>query len=434
MTQPAIDRLTPEAIQQWQFARFKPHWEEIAANSPFHAERFRALGIGPSDIHSWADLQKLPALETKTLLERNLDFPAVPQSRLRRILVSGGTTGSPKIGFYADNLGDMLQEWATVWLGAGLTADDVAAVLCPIPLASGMLITEFLEAAGCTTLPVGLTTPPEFAARLMKQLGATVVVSQPSTVQHFAEQIRAFNYQPGDFTIRKMYLGSEVLTPNTRRSLEAEWGCEIFDTSGSSETGMIGAECPEHDGHHLAVGSAYFEILDQETRMPVTEGVGQLYITTLLNLGLPLIRYDMKDLVRVTHAPCRCGRTTPRIWFRGRADDRFVLMTGVKFFSYQVDAALEAFDAITASYNVIATGDQKQDHIRLVIEAHDAARDDADLKARLSKAIIASSVDFSEIHAAGLVSDPEVEFVPIASLPRTPRGKIMNRFQDRRTA
>lgn len=428
-----IDRQPADAITDWQFARFKAHWQEVAANSPFHAERFRELGVAPADIRSWKDLRKLPALETKTLLERNLDFPAVPPSRLRRILVSGGTTGHPKIGFYADNLREILSEWAAVWQGAGLTSEDVAAVLCPIPLASGMLITEFLEEAGCTTLPVGLTTPPEFAARLMKQLGATVIVSQPSTVQHFAEQIRAFNYAPGDFQIRKMYLGSEVLTPNTRRQLEADWGCEIFDTSGSSETGMIGAECPQHDGHHLAVGSAYFEILDQETREPVTEGVGQLYITTLLNLGLPLIRYDMKDLVRVTNEPCRCGRTTPRIWFRGRADDRFVLKTGVKFFSYQLDAALEPFDAITASYNVIATGDHQHDRITVVIEAHDTAREDAGLKNRISKAIIGSSVDFNEIHAAGLVNDPEVEFVPIGSLPRTPRGKIMNRFQDRRT-
>ena len=434
MTRAAIDREAPEAIGAWQFARFTAHWEEVAANSPFHAERFGALGIGPSDIRSWADLQKLPPLDTKTLLARNLEFPAVPQARLRRILVSGGTTGHPKIGFYADNLHEIIKEWAAVWQGAGLTPEDVVAVLCPIPLASGMLITEFLEEAGCTTLPVGLTTPPEFAARLMRQLGATAIVSQPSTVQHFAEQIRAFDYRPADFGIRKMYLGSEVLTKNSRRGLEAEWGCEIYDTSGSSETGMIGAECPEHDGHHLAVGSAYFEILDQETHAPVTEGVGQLYITTLLNLGLPLIRYDMKDLVRVTSEPCRCGRTTPRIWFRGRADDRLVLKTGVKFFSYQVDAALEPFDAITASYNVIASGDRGQDRIRLVIEANDAAHAEAGLKHRISTAIIGSSVDFSEIHASGLVADPEVEFVPIGSLPRTPRGKILHRFQDRRTA
>lgn len=430
---PAIDRQAPEAIRAWQFARFKAHWAEVATHSPFHAERFRTLGTGPSEIRSWGDLATLPPLDTQTLLASNLDFPAVPQARRRRILVSGGTTGTPKIGFYADNLREILREWAGVWQGAGLTPEDVIAVLCPIPLASGMLITEFLEEAGCTTLPVGLTTPPEFAARLMQQLGVTAIVSQPSTVQHFAEQIRAFDYRPAAFGLKKMYLGSEVLTSGTRRHLEAEWGCEIFDTSGSSETGMIGAECREHAGHHLAVGSAYFEILDQETQAPVTEGLGRLYITTLLNLGLPLIRYDMKDLVRVTSEPCRCGRTTPRIWFRGRADDRFVLKTGVKFFSYQVDAALERFDAITASYNVIAEGDHQQDRIRLVIEAHDAALGQADLKKMVSRALIGSSVDFSEIHASGLVGDPDVEFVPIGSLPRTPRGKIMHRFQDRRS-
>ncbi len=430
----ASDRLSAEAIQEMQFERFRTHWDQVYAHSPFHAARFNALGTTPADIRSWQDLQKLPPLETKTLLAENLQFPAAPAAGLRRIIVSGGTTGNPKICFYGQNLRDITREWAAVWQASELSGDDVAAVLCPIPLASGMLIMELLEEIGCTSLPVGITTPPEFAARLMRQLGATVIVSQPSTLQHFAEQVREFGYQPQEFGIRKVFLGSEVLTQNTRRRVEAEWQCEVFDTSGSSEVGLIGAECRAHDGHHLAVRCAYFEVRDMETGRSVEEGVGQLYITTLMNLGLPLIRYDMKDLVRVTNQPCACGRTTPRIWFRGRADDRFVLKTGVKFYSYQVDAALEPFGAITGSYNVIARGDQAADHLTVIIEAPEGVHGDRDLMASVSKAIIKSSVDFSEIHAAGLVSNPEVQFVAIGALDRTGRGKIKDRFRDHRSA
>jgi phenylacetate-coenzyme A ligase PaaK-like adenylate-forming protein len=153
-----------------------------------------------------------------------------------------------------------------------------------------------------------------------------------------------------------------------------------------------------------------------------------------MNLGLPLIRYDMKDLVRVTNQPCACGRTTPRIWFRGRTDDRFVLKTAVKFYSYQVDAALEPFGAVTGSYNVIARGDQAAEHLTVIIEADEAVHGDRDLMASISKAIIRSSMDLSEIHAAGLVSDPEVRFVAIGALERTGRGKIKDRFRDHRSA
>ena len=427
------DQLPIQTIEDIQFQTFKVHLEEVCANSKYYSEKFKELAIKPSDITSWKDLQKLPILDTKTLLANNSDFPAVPIARLRRVIVSGGTTGSPKICFFADNMREIIQIWAPVWQAAELTAEDMVTILCPIPLASGMIITEILEEIGCTSLPVGITTPPEFSARLMQKLNATVIVSQPSTLQNFTEQIKKFNYYPKDFNIKKVFLGSEVLTQNTRRHVEEEWNCEVFDTSGSSEVGMIGSECREHNGHHLAVGSAYFEVLGLETGMPVSEGVGQLYITTLLNIGLPLIRYDMKDIVKITNKPCKCGRTTPRIWFMGRADDRLVLKTGVKFYSYQVDEALAVFDKMTISYNIIATGDHQKDSIKLVIEAQDTAHDDKELKQKVSQAIINSSVDFNEIYCSKLVNDPQVEFVPIGTLERTGRGKIKNRFQDLRS-
>jgi phenylacetate-CoA ligase len=427
------DQLPLTAIEAQQFQQFETHFKAVCSGSKYYSRQFEKLGIEHSDIRSWKDLQKLPILDTKTLLENNLDFPAVPDSRLRRVIVSGGTTGNPKICFFGDNMREIIQKWAEVWQAAELKKEDVVSVLCPIPLASGMLITELIEAIGCTSLPVGITSPPEFAARLMKQLNATAIVSQPSTLQHFAEQIKEFGYSPRDFNLKKVFLGSEVLTNNIRKTVEGVWGCEVFDTSGSSEVGLIGAECIEHNGHHLAVGCAYFEILDLETKSPIKEGLGQLYVTSLLNIGLPLIRYDMKDIVRITSEPCACGRTTPRIWFMGRADDRLVFKTGVKFYSYQVDAALESFTNITLDYNVIVTGDERQESIKLAIEVPDSTTPNPALSKSISRAIINSSVDFNEIHNSDLVKDPEVEFVSRGTLERTARGKIKNRFQDLRT-
>ncbi len=426
------DRLPAKTIEDLQFRQFKVHLEELSANSKYYVEEFKETGIKPSDIASWDDLQKLPILDTKTLLARYADFPAVAHARLRRVMVSGGTTGSPKICYFDDHLREIIEIWAAVWNGAELTGEDTVTVLSPIPLASGLMITEIVEEIGCTSLPVGHTTPPEFSAKLMQKLNATVITSQPSTLQHFTEQIKAFNYYPKDFNIKKIFLGSEVLTAKTRKHVEREWNCEVFDTSGSAEAGMIGSECREHSGHHLAVGTAYFEVLDLETGLPIREGLGQLYITSLLNLGLPLIRYDMKDIVKITNEPCKCGRTTPRIWFMGRADDRLLLKTGVKFFAYQVDEALEPFDKITMAYNVIATGDDEMDCIKLVIEAQNTALNDAELKQQISRAIINSSLDFNEIYSGKMVKAPEVEFVSIGTLERTPRGKIKKRFQDLR--
>lgn len=415
-----------------QFQSFAKLLREARAHSKFYAETL--AGIDPDELRSFRDLDKLPILETGALVTRGPDLPAVPRSRLRRVLVSGGTTGNPKVCFFADNLDEILRGWAETWRSCiGLTPEDLVAVLCPLPLASGTLITEVLEGIGCSTIPLGLTTPPEVTARLMKLLGATAIVSHPSTVVMLGRDVRALGYEPKDFALEKILVGSEVLTERTRRHIEREWGCEVFDTSGSSELGMIGAECGQHDGHHLAMDSAYFEVLDLETRAPVEEGSGRLYAITLQNLGLPLIRYDMKDLVRITREPCPCGVATPRIWFMGRADDRLILKTAVKLYAYQVDDALEGFDEITSEYNLIATDDGDVDAIRVIIEAADPAYCQQALAQRVSEAIIESSLDFRELYDAGLVRAPEIEFTAIGSLERTVRRKIKDRFRDQRT-
>lgn len=415
-----------------QFQRFAKLLREAATQSKYYAETLAGLPL--DDLRSFRDLDKLPTLDTGTLLARGADFPAVPKSRLRRVMVSGGTTGNPKICFFADNLDEVLRVWAETWRACiGLQPEDMVAVLCPLPLASGILITELLELIGCSTIPLGLTTAPEVTARLMQRLEANVIVSQPSTVLRLARDVRALGYEPKDFGIRKMLLGSEVLADRTRRQIEGEWGCEVFDTSGSSELGMIGAECRQHDGHHLADDSAYFEVLDLEQRTAVEEGLGRLYATTLLNLGLPLIRYDMKDIVRVTHAPCPCGVATPRIWFMGRADDRFILRTGVKLYAYQVDDALAGFADLTSDYNVVVRDEGDADAIRVTIEVADPAHCREALTPRVAEAFIGSSVDFRELYDARLVRAPEIEFTAMGSLERTARGKIKDRFRDQRT-
>ncbi len=420
------------AVEDRRFQRFAELLRQARDHSKFYAETLAGLDL--AGVRSFRDLDKLPILETSTLVTRGADLPAVPKSRLRRVLVSGGTTGNPKVCFFADNLDEILRGWAETWRACiGLVPEDLVAVLCPLPLASGTLITELLEVIGCSTIPLGLTTPPEVTARLMKLLGATAIVSHPSTVVMLGRDVRALGYDPKDFALKKILVGSEVLTERTRRHIEREWGCEVFDTSGSSELGMIGAECGQHDGHHLAVDSAYFEVLDLEERTPVEEGSGRLYATTLLNLGLPLIRYDMKDLVRVTHAPCPCGVATPRIWFMGRADDRLVLKTAVKLYAYQVDDALEGFDDITSEYNLIATDEGDVEAIRVIIEAADPAHCQQALARQVSAAIIESSIDFRELYDAGLVRAPEIEFTAIGSLERTARRKIKDRFRDQRT-
>src|SRR5262245_57409621 len=104
MTTAGDDRAPLETIEGEQLRRFRAYFAEVCKGSRYYAEKLAELGLTPADISTFEDLRRLPALDTKTLLERNADLPAVTRDRLRRIIVSGGTTGRPKICFFADNM------------------------------------------------------------------------------------------------------------------------------------------------------------------------------------------------------------------------------------------------------------------------------------------------------------------------------------------
>jgi len=65
---------------------------------------------------------------------------------------------------------------------------------------------------------------------------------------------------------------------------------------------------------------------------PVPPGVesAKVYVTSLFNPVLPIIRYEITDQVTVIDEPCRCGsQHRPIADIQGRLDDRFTYPGGV---------------------------------------------------------------------------------------------------------
>src|SRR5204863_7814323 len=68
------------------------------------------------------------------------------------------------------------------------------------------------------------------------------------------------------------------------------------------------------NGIHLPEDLVIYEPVDGDNR-PVDENTysSKLLITTLFNRALPLIRYEVSDIVRVSIAPCRCRKPFSRM-------------------------------------------------------------------------------------------------------------------------
>src|SRR3569623_1237296 len=85
-----------------------------------------------------------------------------------------------------------------------------------------------------------------------------------------------------------------------------------FETYGAREGMMMAAECDAHDGLHTSMETMIVEIVVREngrTRAAKPGETGEVVVTDLHNLAVPLVRYVTGDLA-VAHAEerCACGR------------------------------------------------------------------------------------------------------------------------------
>ncbi len=95
----------------------------------------------------------------------------------------------------------------------------------------------------------------------------------------------------------------------------AALGCEVFAHSGLTETGFGGGvECGAHQGYHLREADLFVEIVDPGTGRPLPDGEpGEIVVSTLCRLAMPLIRYRTGDLGHLLPGPCVCGSPFRRL-------------------------------------------------------------------------------------------------------------------------
>jgi phenylacetate-CoA ligase len=85
----------------------------------------------------------------------------------------------------------------------------------------------------------------------------------------------------------------------------------VFETYGSREFMLIGAECDQHAGLHLSLENLLVEIVDDDGRPTPAGQEGNVVITDLFNYGMPFVRYVNGDRAVAGFPLCPCGRGLP---------------------------------------------------------------------------------------------------------------------------
>jgi phenylacetate-CoA ligase len=111
----------------------------------------------------------------------------------------------------------------------------------------------------------------------------------------------------------KAVISSEqTLSHESRAAIERNFEAPVFDRYGSHNFGAIAHECDAHRGQHVNAESYIVEIV-RDGRAARPGETGDLLITDLTNLCVPLIRYATGDRATATDRQCSCGRGLPLI-------------------------------------------------------------------------------------------------------------------------
>ena len=327
-----IETLPRERLQQIELKRFRELLRWAKDNSPFYGRKLR--GIEPEDIRTMEDVAKVPVTEKDELRAAQEgkepylygDLLAVAPDRLSIFHQTSGTTGKPVyIPDTYESWQWVVEVWCYILYAAGFRSTDRVF----LPFVYNVYIAFWqghyaAEKLGCEVVPGGGL---ETKARIqkMKEVQATALMNTPTYGLHMAEVAKEMGLDPKrDLNIKRMISAGEPLPEPTRLRLEELWGAEVYDHIGGTEPGGWGGMCSEKKGMHVIEPHYLFEMVDLETMSkPIPPGTkGVAVITPLCRKCIPLIRFNLKDVMMVMDEPCSCGRTSIRVnQVGGRVDD-----------------------------------------------------------------------------------------------------------------
>jgi phenylacetate-CoA ligase len=416
------ETLPREELEKLQLQRFRKQIHYVYERSPMYRRKYDEAGIKPADIRSMDDIRSVPFTVKEELRESQArrppwgEFFCIPIEEGVRVFQTTGTTGIPvrvclnkidwTVHFY--------EQFMHFMHGYGIKTSDILYV----PFGYGLYIAWWgfqaaLEQAGVMIVPGGAQSTKD-RVRNIFEWEATVVCGTPTYLLYLAETAVKMGMPLSDSKVRILVAAGEpgANIPATKTALQKLWGAKCYDDIGSSEISNFGFECVAQEGTHVIESMFLAECLDPETLKPVRPGeIGELVLSNLCTETMPLLRYRIKDLVRLNTKTCECGRTFLRLegGILGRSDDMFQF-GGVNIFPSAIENLIRDVPEFSNEYQIIVPRRGSGKHLKIRVEP---------LSAEISQEKMIEAVNrFRETFKYRITITPDVEILKMEELPR----------------
>ncbi|NLD88389.1 MAG: phenylacetate--CoA ligase [Clostridiales bacterium] len=368
-----IETMSRDELSALQSERLVNCVKRVYENVDTYKRKFDEASIQPGDIKSIEDISRLP-FTYKQDLRDNYPFGlfAVPMEQVIRVHASSGTTGKQTVVGYTNNDIDIWSQcMARTFAAGGVSSSDIIHISYGYGLFTGGLGAHYgSEKLGATTVPVSVGNTKR-QIQILRDFGCTSICCTPSYIIYIAETLESMGLTKDDISLRRGFLGAEPWTDNMRRSIEDRLGIKAFDIYGLSEIMGPGVafECDEQHWLHVNEDHFYPEIIDPETLEVLPDNTeGELVFTCMTKEALPLIRYRTRDISKISHENCSCGRIFVRMSKpAGRTDDMLIIR-GVNVFPSQIESVLLEIPQVSPYYLIVVDRVGVLDTIEISVE------------------------------------------------------------------
>jgi phenylacetate-coenzyme A ligase PaaK-like adenylate-forming protein len=354
--------LSPDEVKELQEIKLRRLIHHAYHHVAYYRDIFTKKGLRPADIQTIEDLAKLPLLDKSTIREF-LYFDLLSDNHDKKKILkisTSGSTGEPFVCF-ADKFQLEMRWSATLrsveW--AGYQFGDRQARLWhqTIGMSWSQVIRERLDA----WLSRRMFMPAyEMSEDNLHHWMRKLQKFKPVLIDGYAESFNFLAHYVKSHGLkgvkpRGIISSAQILPAQSRRVIEDEFQCKVFDKYGSREFSGIAYESEAQDGHLVVAENNIVEIL--KDGKPAKPGeLGEVVITDLNNYCMPFIRYRVGDLAVAMDSshPSPCGRGLPRIGkIEGRVQAIIVGTNGSyvpgTFFAH----LFKDYDFIVRQYQVI---------------------------------------------------------------------------------
>ncbi len=273
----------------------------LAKQSSFYSKRFAGAGVDPRKLDV-GRLDQVPVTVKADLMQNANEFLCRDSQRYLATRTTG-TTGKPAevwLSRYEMSLWPAMGALAAA-IRDDLRPDDVMQV----NVSSRATAAVTLDVAVCRLIGTGCRiiglVPPDEALDALTE-GVTLLSTCASYLGQLVLAARRRGLGAADFTLRRIDVGGEVLSPTLTDAARTTFGAEaINDLFGMTEVlPVTGRHCSQNHLHHdITMGLC--EYVDLSTRVAAEPGaLASVVITPFFPYRecMPVFRYDTRDVVR----------------------------------------------------------------------------------------------------------------------------------------